>query len=75
VGLSVAAWYRPPLDWTVRDAEVIAELSKLVHIEIDASINSQRLIRVFKQLKQERGLPRVVATTVRSFWAKPSFSG
>src|SRR5690606_1763399 len=30
VGLSTAAWYRPPLDWTVRDAEVIAELSSLV---------------------------------------------
>lgn len=152
VGLSVAAWYRPPLDWTVRDAEVIAELAKLVkespnrgfwkcrkrlrrrrpwnhkriyrvyksmglnlrrkatrrlskrervplyvpkhpdtvwsvdfmsdslacgrrfrtfnilddfnrevvHIEIDTSINSQRLIRVFEQLKQERKLPQVV---------------
>ena len=30
VGLSRAAWYRPPLDWTVRDAEVIAALAQLV---------------------------------------------
>jgi len=152
-GLWVAAWYRPPLDWTVRDAEVIAELSNLVHkhpsrgfwkyrkhlrrsrpewnpkriyrvykamrlnlrraakhrlpkrervplyvpklpdkvwsvdfmsdalacgrrfrtfnvvgdfnrevlhIEVDTSINSLRLIRVFEQLKQDHGLPQVV---------------
>jgi len=30
VGLSRAAWYRPPLDWTVRDAELIAALAGLV---------------------------------------------
>lgn len=153
VGLSEGAWYRPPLDWTVRDAEVIAELSKLVqkhpsrgfwkyrkrlrrtrpewnhkriyrvykgmrlnlrriakhrlpkrdrvplyvpklpdkvwsmdfmsdalscgrrfrtfnvvddfnrevlHIEVDTSINSLRLIRVFEQLKRDHGLPQVV---------------
>ena len=30
VGLSESAWYRPPLDWTVRDAELIAALAKLV---------------------------------------------
>lgn len=30
VGLSRSAWYTPPLDWTVRDAEVIAALAKLV---------------------------------------------
>jgi putative transposase len=30
VGLSRAAWYRPPLEWTVRDAEIIAALSGLV---------------------------------------------
>lgn len=153
IGLSEAAWYRPPLDWTVRDAEVIAELSNLVqshpsrgfwkyrkrlrrtrpewnhkriyrvykamrlnlrrtakrrlpkrervslyvprlpdkvwsmdfmsdalacgrrfrtfnvvddfnrealHIEIDTSISSLRLIRVFEQLKHNHGLPQVV---------------
>ena len=27
VGLSRAAWYAPPLDWTVQDAELIAALS------------------------------------------------
>lgn len=30
VGLSRAAWYAPPLDWTVRDAELIAALAKVV---------------------------------------------
>jgi len=30
VGLSRAAWYRPSLDWTVRDAELIAALAGLV---------------------------------------------
>lgn len=30
VGLSRAAWYRPPLHWTVRDGAVIAALAKLV---------------------------------------------
>jgi len=30
VGLSRAAWYRPPLDWTVRDAELIAALAGLI---------------------------------------------
>lgn len=30
MGLSRAAWYRPPLDWTVRDAELIAALAGLV---------------------------------------------
>ena len=27
VGLSESAWYRTPLDWTVRDAELIAALA------------------------------------------------
>lgn len=31
-----------------------------LHIEIDTSINSLRLIRVFEQLKQNHGLPQVV---------------
>ena len=30
VGLSRSAYYRPPLDWTVRDAELIASLARLV---------------------------------------------
>lgn len=30
VGLSRATWYRPPLNWTVRDAELIAALAGLV---------------------------------------------
>jgi len=30
VDLSRSAWYAPPLDWTVRDAELIAALAKLV---------------------------------------------
>ncbi len=153
VGLSRAAWYAPPLDWTVRDAELIAALAKRVearpsrgfwkccaqlrrlrpdwnhkriyrvykamqlnlrraakrrlpkrervalyvprrpdtvwsmdfmsdalacgkrfrtfnvvddfnrealHIEVDTSINSSRLVRVFEQLKRDHGLPQVL---------------
>lgn len=30
VGLSPSAWYAPPLDWTVRDAQLIAALARLV---------------------------------------------
>jgi len=155
VGLSRAAWYQPPLDWTVRDAELIAALAKLVehrpsrgfwkcrkvlrrqgrhwnhkriyrvykamrlnlrraakrrlptrervplyvprypdtvwsgdfmsdalacgrrfrtfnvtddfnrealHIEIDTSITSARLVRIFEHLRLERGLPQVLRT-------------
>jgi putative transposase len=155
VGLSRSAWYRPPEDWTVRDAEVIAALAELVtdrlargfwkcrkllrrqgrpwnhkriyrvykamhlnlrrpakrrlpkrhrvelyvprlpdsvwsadfmadtlscgrrfrtfnvvddfnreavHIEVDTSITSERLVRVFTRLRAERGLPRVLRT-------------
>lgn len=153
MGLSRAAWYAPPLDWTVRDAELIAALAKRVearpsrgfwkccaqlrrlrpdwnhkriyrvykamqlnlrraakrrlpkrervalyvprrpdtvwsmdfmsdalacgkrfrtfnvvddfnrealHIEVDTSINSSRLVRVFEQLKRDHGLPQVL---------------
>ena len=31
-----------------------------VHIEVDTSLNSQRLVRVFEQLKRTHGLPQVV---------------
>jgi len=155
VGLSRAAWYRRPLDWTVRDASVMAALSELVrdrpsrgywkcqkllrrshpqwnhkriwrvykamglnlrrpvrrrlpkrlrvplyvperpdrvwsadfvsdalscgrrfrtfnviddfnrqaiHIEVDTSITSERLVRVFEQIKREHGLPQVLRT-------------
>ena len=155
VGLARSAWYAPPLDWTVRDAEVIAALARSVedhpsrgfwkccvllrrqhpqwnpkriyrvyramrlnlrrparrrlpkrervalyvprlpdtvwsadfmsdamacgrrfrtfnvtddfnrealHIEIDTSITSARLVRIFEQLKAEQGLPQVLCT-------------
>jgi putative transposase len=155
VGLSPSAWYAPPLDWTVRDAGLIAALARLVeerpsrgfwkcyqilrrgdvqcnhkrvyrvytamrlnlrrrakrrlpkrervplyvprepdtvwsgdfmsdalicgrryrtfnltddfnrealHIEIDTSITSSRLIRVFEQIKRQRPLPQVLRT-------------
>lgn len=155
VGLSRSAWYAPPLDWTVRDAELIAALARLVeatpsrgywkccqilgrthpqwnhkriyrvycamnlnlrraasrrlpkrervplyvpahpdsvwsadfmldalacgrsfrtfnitddfnreivHIEIDTSITSARLVRIFEQIRQERPLPQVLRT-------------
>jgi putative transposase len=153
VGLSRAAWYAPPLDWTARDADIRAALTKLIdkhpswgfwkcynrlrhlgtnvnhkrlhriykamqlnlhraarrrlpkreraplyvprlpdsvwsvdfmsdalacgrrfrtfnvlddfnrealHIEVDTSINSHRLVRVFELIKHERGLPQVI---------------
>ena len=155
VGLSRAAWYQPPVHWTVRDAEIIAALAALIeahpsrgfwkccvilrrtrpdwnhkriyrvykamklnlrrkakqrlpkrervplyvprlpdtvwsadfmadalacerrfrtfnvvedfnrealHIEIDTSISSARLVRVFEQLKRDHGLPQVLRT-------------
>ncbi len=31
-----------------------------LHIEVDTSINSQRLVRVFEQIKRDHGLPQVV---------------
>ncbi len=155
VGMSRSAWYNPPADWAVRDAEVIAALARLVekhpsrgfwkcrkrlrrthpqwnhkriyrvykamhlnlrrrarrrlpkreraelyvprlpdtvwsadfmadalvcgrrvrtfnviddfnrealHIEIDTSITSQRLVRIFEHLRSERGLPQVLRT-------------
>lgn len=33
-----------------------------VHIEIDTSITSERLVRVFERIKTERGLPQVLRT-------------
>lgn len=155
VGLSRAAWYRPPVHWTVRDAEVISALAGLVedrpargfwkcrkllrrsrpewnhkriyrvyramqlnlrraakrrlpkrqsvplyvpklpdtvwsadfmsdalacsrrfrtfnvvddfnrealHIEVDTSITSARLVRIFEQLRRDHGLPQVLRT-------------
>ncbi len=35
---------------------------KVVHIEVDTSITSERLMRVFERLRQERGLPQVLRT-------------
>jgi len=157
VGLARAAWYAPPQDWTVRDAQVIAALSlavehrpsrgfwkcyhvlrragnrwnhkrlyrvykamrlnlrraakkrlprrervalyvprlpatvwsadfmsdalacgrrlrtfnvvddfnrEVLHIEVDTSITSARLVRIFEQLKRDHGLPHGPATTV-----------
>ncbi len=35
---------------------------EILHIEIDTSITSQRLVRVFERIKQQRGLPEVLRT-------------
>jgi len=35
---------------------------EVVHIEVDTSITSERLVRVFERLCQERGLPQVLRT-------------
>jgi putative transposase len=33
-----------------------------IHIEVDTSITSARLVRVFERLQQERGLPQALRT-------------
>ena len=35
---------------------------EVLHIEVDTSINSGRLVRVFERLREERGLPQVLRT-------------
>ena len=61
VGLSRSAWYAPPVDWTVRDAELIAALARLVEARpsrgfwkchqilhrSEMSCNHKRLYRVY----------------------------
>jgi putative transposase len=61
VGLSPSAWYAPPLDWTVRDAGLIAALARLVEARPsrgfwkcyqilrrgDCPCNHKRLYRVY----------------------------
>jgi putative transposase len=64
VGLSRAAWYRPPLNWTVRDAEVIAALAQLVEARPSRGFwkccsllrrkrtwNPKRIYRVYKAMR------------------------
>ncbi len=65
VGLSRSAWYAPPLDWTVLDAEVIAALARLVEAAPSRGIdkccqvlakshpqwNHKRIYRVYCQMK------------------------
>jgi len=65
VGLSRAAWYQPPLNWTVGDAEIIAALAELVEAHPSRSFwkcckvlrrarpdwNHKRIYRVYKAMK------------------------
>lgn len=65
VGLSRSAWYTPALDWTVRDAEVIAALARLVEAQPSRGIdkccqllershphwNHKRIYRVYCAMK------------------------
>ena len=65
VGLSRSAWYAPPLDWTVRDAELIAALARLVEAAPSRGFdkccqalekthpqwNHKRIYRVYCQMK------------------------
>src|SRR5690606_24743243 len=65
VGLSRSAWYAPPLDWTVRDAELIAALARLVEAAASRGFdkccqalekthpqwNHKRIYRVYCQMK------------------------
>jgi putative transposase len=78
VGLSSSAWYAPPPDWTVRDAQLIAALARLVEerpsrgfwkcYQIlrrrDCSFNHKRLYRVYTAMglnlrrRAKRRLPK-----------------
>jgi putative transposase len=65
VGLSRAAFYRTPLDWTVRDAELIAALAKLIEARPSRGFwkcrkllrrsrpewNHKRIYRVYKAMR------------------------
>jgi len=65
VGLSRSAWYAPPPDWTVRDAEIIAALARLVEAKPSRGIgkccqilershphwNHKRIYRVYCAMK------------------------
>ena len=46
-----------------------------VHIAVEPSINSARLVRVFEQIKRDHGLPKVIRTDNGSFWVRHSNSG
>lgn len=44
-----------------RTFNVIDDFNReVLHIEVDTSINSQRLVRVFEQLKSRHGLPQII---------------
>ena len=46
-----------------RTFNVIDDFNReLLHVEIDTSITGKRLIRIFEQLRQERGLPDILRT-------------
>ncbi len=46
-----------------RTFNVIDDFNReVVHIEVDTSITSTRLVRIFERIKQERGLPKVLRT-------------
>jgi len=46
-----------------------------LHIEIDTSITSERLVRVFKRLQQEHGLPQVLRTDNGPEFLGEAFTG
>ncbi|WP_369334218.1 hypothetical protein [Xanthomonas sp. LMG 8992] len=49
---------------------------EVLHIEVDTSINSQHLVRVFEQIKRDHGLPQVVRSdNGPNFWARRSPAG
>ena len=39
-----------------------------LHIEVDTSINANRLVRIFEQLKRDHGLPQVAYATTSDCW-------
>ena len=52
--------------WPVVNAVVVKMIDAFnrqrMHIEVEASINSAHLVRVFEQIKRDHGLPRIMRT-------------
>src|SRR5690606_24395463 len=62
VGLSRAAWYQPPLHWTVGDAEIIAALAELVEAH-----PSRGFWKCCKVLRRPSDVPPSLSS--RSIWS------
>lgn len=49
------------------EVNILAEFNqKAMHVEVDTSITSERLIRIFKRLHMVRGMPQILCTEIQS---------